>query len=118
MIFNFAYDDDVDFTRRVQVFTPTGDLVNLTGFSARMMIRRRIGDETPLISLASGTNNLILHANGEIDIYIDEAMVAQLGRENVYDLEVVDLSGKVSRPLQGKMYVLDEDYNTYGSINS
>lgn len=116
MIHNFGFDEDVDFTRRV-VVEDLGVPVDLTGYSLRMMIRRRLEDEDPLVSVDSSPN-LIGHTNGEIDIYLDETMVGELGYENVYDLEIVDLDGKVHRPLQGKMYVLDEDYNTYGSINS
>lgn len=117
MIHNFGFDDDVDFTRTIMVYDASGDPVDLTGHSARMMIRRRIGDASPIVSVTSATNNLNLRSSGEIDIYLDEDMVGLLGTENVYDLEVIDGNGKVSRPLQGNMYVFDEDYNTYGSID-
>jgi hypothetical protein len=118
MIHNFSFDEDVDFARRITILNPDGTATDLSGYSARLMVRRLIGDSGTLVSVTSATNNLVLHSSGILDIYLDELLIAELGLENVYDLEVIDSDGKVSRPLQGKMYVHDEGYNTYGSIDS
>lgn len=117
MIYNFSLDEDIDFVRRFTIIDSAGDPVDLTGHTASMQIRRRITDANPLVSVTSATSNLSLEADGTLTIYLDETQVGLLGAENVYDVEIVAPGGKKDRPLQGKMFVLDEGYTTYGSIS-
>lgn len=93
-------------------YTSGGELVyrtpvDLSGCTARMQIRRRIGDAEPVLSLLSTTaapaSRLTLDASGIIDIEIsDEDTAAIDWASALWDIEVVHPDGSVTRVASGK----------------
>lgn len=84
-------------------------LVNLTGFSARMMARATADAPNTFISLASGNGITLGGAAGTISLSMSAAQTAVLNpMVGVYDLEIVDGAGQVSRLLQGSIFVSAE----------
>jgi hypothetical protein len=91
----------------LQFYTP----VNLTGYSARMTIKDRIGG-TVLMTLTSGApdNRIVIDtANNTITLSILPADTAALGFiKGVYDLEMVAGTGGVTTIFSGSITVAKE----------
>ena len=74
-----------------------------------MDIRESLDDTTPLVSLTSPGDIVITTAPAEIEITIDAATTAALDfDEGVYDLELVDGSGNVTRLVEGNVTFIKE----------
>ena len=85
--------------------------VDLTGYSARMKIRDRVGG-TELASFTSPTDILINTTTKTIQLQIEAAVTAAYTwSTGVYDLEMVDGSGRVFRLAGGKI-TLEKEVTT------
>lgn len=85
-----------------------GAYLNLTGYSARMKIRKSADSAAALLSLvspsASGTGIDLGGAAGTVEVKISATDTAALDFYVArYDLEIVDGSGKVTRLLEGRV---------------
>jgi len=86
-------------------FTPAA----LTGYTARMTVRDRIGG-TQLSSLTSGTGEITIDtANFTITLVLTPTTTAAFTwKKGVYDLEMVSPSGRVTRILSGSITLSKE----------
>ena len=84
--------------------------VDLTGCTARMQIRSEISATETLVSLTSEAGNIVLGGVlGTIEIIMTAtATAAFTWTEAVYDLEIVFLSGDVTRLVYGAVTVSPE----------
>lgn len=88
-------------TRDGQTVTP----VNLTGYSARMQIRKSIKADPPVLSLTDGAG-ITLGADGSITVEATPAQTAAIDiPAGVYDLELQSADGRVTRLVQGTVKV-------------
>lgn len=87
-----------------------GTPVDLTNWSARMQIRESINDAEAAVDLSSPSAGIALGGTaGTISVTITAAQTAALTiRRGVYDLEVQDIVGNVTRLLQGAVEVSPE----------
>ena len=98
---------NVQWTQRVSgVDTP----VNLTGYSARMMLRTSYSAGSPTLSLTSPSGGLVITPlTGTVTVTMTAAQTAALAAgDYVYDLEVVSGGGEVTRILDGIARVTPE----------
>ena len=112
-VYNITIEQGTTFYRLIDVMEPDVldpdeyDPFNLTGYTARMQIRRTLESTTPMVSLTSPTVNgngitVMDGANNAISINITAATTATLLTSGVYDLEIIKTStGAVSRLIQG-----------------
>ena len=112
-VYNITLEQGTTFYRLIDVMEPTVldpdvyEAFNLTGYTARMQIRRTIDSETPMVSLTSPTENgngitVMDGANNAISININDATTSLVDSSGLYDLEIIKTStGQVSRLLQG-----------------
>ena len=112
-VYNITIEQGTTFYRLIDVMEPTVldpdvyEAFNLTGYTARMQIRRTVDNSTPMLSLvsptASGNGITVMDgANNAISINITAATTATLETSGVYDLEIIKTStGAVSRLIQG-----------------
>ena len=112
-VYNITIEQGTTFYRLIDVMEPTVldpdvyEAFNLTGYTARMQIRRTVDNSTPMLSLtsptASGNGITVMDgANNAISINITAATTATLLTSGVYDLEIIKTStGAVSRLIQG-----------------
>ena len=98
----------VDLSTQGQVYVAGTGCVHyilpkpLTDWTARMDIRDSLDDDVPLVSLVSPTDIVITVASAEISMTISAAVTAALDfDEGVYDLELEDASGNVTRLIEG-----------------
>lgn len=88
----------------------TDTLVNLTGYTARLMARADIEDAEPFLTLTTENGGISLGGSaGTITLNVSAEDTADLSaQEGVYDLEVVSGIGVVIRLLQGNFIVSRE----------
>lgn len=102
-------------TTRFNAYVSGGELlyhppVNLTGFTARMQIRSTLEDTTVLVSLTTENGGIILGGvAGTIALLLTAAATAAFTFSNaVYDLEIIDAGGIVTRLLSGNVILSKE----------
>lgn len=80
--------------------------VDLTGWTARQEIRASIDSDTVLNSLTTENGGITLGADGTIKRHLTAAQSTALGAlQGVYNLELIDASGIVTRFAQGAVCV-------------
>lgn len=84
---------------------------DVTGYSARMQIRRTHSSATAMLSLTSQPNGGIVvgGVNGTFSVRITptQASALQPGK-NVYDFEVIDTAGTITKLARGTITVIPE----------
>lgn len=115
--YKFAWDKGTTISRVLQWkrdqaaggAEPDYQPVNLTGYSARMEIRDKYGGLLLHRLDTDDTTMLIDGPNGAISFEIPASLTATwLWRNAVYDIELVDGSGRVTRLLQGTISLSPE----------
>lgn len=108
---DFDIDQGSNWTEQLIWKDEALDPVDLTGYTARLQIRRRVGSSVVQLELTTGAGITLGGALGTIDLAITAAQSAALparqGKRFVYDLEMVNGSN-VHRLLQGKLIVSPE----------
>lgn len=86
--------------------------VNLTGYSARMQVRRKLSDpDPPLLELTTQNGGIAITnaAEGRFELFVSASDTAALSfRSGVYDLELVAPSGDVIRLFEGNAILSPE----------
>lgn len=110
-IYNLYCEQGTTFTRLIEIEYP--DPVDptiffpfdLTGFSASMQVRRTVESSTSLISLNSHNGGGIEIQPNDVEnairIYMSADQTSTITSDGVYDLEIEDSNGSVSRVLRG-----------------
>jgi hypothetical protein len=109
-VHNFNCEQGSTFTRTVTVKDNAGTVRDLTGFTAKMQVRRDIEDSTVIIELSTSNGGIsITSATGGImQLSLSSTQTAALTLGGVYDLELVNSSGAIERLLRGE-FVLDKE---------
>lgn len=119
-IYNITIEQGSTFVRLISIeqpdldADPTGATFEpfvLTGYSARMQIRRTVESSTVMLSLTSPSGGIIISPGtpeNELSITISAAVTAGLTSNGVYDLEIVDAGGLVSKVLRGTVTLIPE----------
>lgn len=114
--YDFLCEQGATFSRRITWTDENGDVVPLTGYSARMKVRTTIDAATLLHELTTDNGGISLGGvAGTIDLLIDAATTADFpagtrrsGIRYYYDLELESSTGYVTRLLQGRFTVSPE----------
>lgn len=93
-VFELQYPDPVD----PDIYHP----YDLNGHTARMQVRRTIESSTAMITLTTENGCISIDGdNGKISVVMNDEQTSSLTSSGVYDLEIIDGSGAVSRVIQG-----------------
>lgn len=105
-----------EFSMRVK--DSNGTPMNLTGYTGAMQIRSSYGAANPAVSLSTGSGITINVPSSTINVAISAADTAAISvdRSNgkppkstyVYDFELTDAQGKISKLLYGDVTVFGE----------
>lgn len=119
--YNMTCQQGSTFTRLIEIeqpdieADPTGNTYEpfvLTGYSARMQVRRTIDSDTFLLSLTTQNGALIINPVAgdvnKISINVSAASTASVTTSGVYDLEIISTDSIVSRVLQGSFTLSPE----------
>lgn len=108
-VYNIHIDQGADFTKVITLRDSSGSPVNLTGFTARMHVRRDVDASSILVELSTQNGRIALGgAAGTITLTLSAATTAGISRSGVYDIEIVSSGGQVSRVLRGD-FVVDRE---------
>jgi hypothetical protein len=100
----FTIDQGATWSREV---TWTGQ--NITGYTVRMQLRRKVTDESAIIELSTTNGKIALTSpsTGMVTLNLTATETAALSGEYVYDLEFVN-GAVVTRLLEGRVSVSPE----------
>lgn len=108
--YNFTIEQGTSFTRLIEIEYPDPDDLtvfipfDLTGYSASMQIRRTIDSATPQITLTDSNGRIEIQSASvanAIRLTLSPEETALVETDGVYDIEIEDNSGVVSRILKG-----------------
>jgi hypothetical protein len=95
--------------QRTLTFRIGRNAVDITGWTARMQVRERYESDSALVSLVSGSGITLGGTAGTIAISINAVTTAGFpSGTHVYDLELINTTGEVTRLLEGKFTVTPE----------
>ena len=113
--YNILCEQGSTFTRVIAIEEPTIEdpetytPYNLTDHTARMQVRRTIESTNLIIELTTENGRISLdELGGVITLLITAEDTAQLTSSGVYDLEIIDNDGVVSRVIQGTFTLSQE----------
>ena len=124
-VYNLTIEQGSTFGRLISVEQPdlatdptgqTFENFNLSGFTARMHIRRTIDTATPMITLTTENGRIAINPNvagnatknNEISLSITAADTATITTSGVYDLEIISAGGTVSKVIRGNVTLIPE----------
>jgi hypothetical protein len=86
-----------------------GEYVNVTGYSANMVVRNSPTSSTSIITLSSNNGRITVGTtNGKFTLNITAGDTTALAAgQYVYDLEITDTAGAVTRLLEGGFTVYE-----------
>lgn len=107
---DFTIEQGVTLSKSFIWKDSAGVAVNLTGYTARMQIRREVNATTTYLSATNTNGKLVIDAaNGKITLSLtDEETSAFTWPTGVYDLEVEASDGTVTRLVQGTITISQE----------
>jgi hypothetical protein len=99
-----------DFSHVVSVLDPSGAILNLTGYTARMQIRSYVDSIATLEDMTTGNGKIGLNGPaGQLTLQLTSAVTAAYTwRSGVYDLEIASSGAIVTRIMQGNVSLSPE----------
>lgn len=85
------------------VKNPDGTIMDLTGYGAQFVVRQKLSDVTPALSLSSGSGITITAASGKIAVEITKTQTAALDGEYFYTLSAIEPGTQVVHLFSGKI---------------
>lgn len=108
--YGLTADQGATFQSILTWTNPDGSAIDLSGYTARMKIRRRTTSQEVLEDLTTENGKLTLGgADGTITISLSHTETAALSAgQHQYDLELISTSGEVTRLIMGYFVVRSE----------
>lgn len=121
-VYDIHIDQGANWSLSLTWKDDTGTPVNLTGYTARMQIRKAYNDSTVKLSLTSSSGIVLGGAAGTVAISATKTQTAGISvdylalfyhdnkpsQKMVYDLELETSGGVVTRLLQGVAFIYPE----------
>jgi hypothetical protein len=84
--------------------------IDLTGYTARMQIRKSVRATTTEADMTTENSGIVISAlTGEIELNLTAVQTAAIDiQDGVYDLELIDADGTVTRLMEGSVTVSPE----------
>jgi hypothetical protein len=110
---DFEHDQGATFSRRIIWKTDTANPlpVDVTGYSARMHVRRTKNADSTIVELTTENGRIALgETDGRVDLFLDAGTTTTIPAPATYfyDLEMVAGDGFVTRLIEGKLKVKPE----------
>lgn len=97
-------DQGSTFTRTIEIKQADGTVFSLSGYTARMEVRRTVDATSSLIGLSTANGRITINAAlGAITLTLTPDLTAALTQSGVYDLEIVHTAtGAVHKVVRGE----------------
>ena len=107
--YNIAAEQGTDYAATLTYANSAGTAINITGYTARMQVRRTIGSPDAVLTLTSSSGITLGGAAGTVAIAIPSAALTLVAAGNYkYDLELVSGAGVVTKLISGDFTVTGE----------
>lgn len=102
--YNIVCDQGSTFQRVIEIKGLDNTVLNLSGYTARMQVRREIDATATLIELTTENGRITIYPSlGTIELNLTSTETGALARGGYYDLEIIDTSsGDVQKVLRGE----------------
>jgi len=119
-VYNITIEQGSTFGRLISLEQPdlaadptgaTFEEYDLSGHTARMQIRRTVESTSTMLSLTTANGGIVINPgtpDNEIEIIISAANTATLTTDGVYDLEIINSAGAVSKVIRGTITLIPE----------
>ena len=104
---NLTIEQGTTFTKRLTWRDKNKRPVSLTGYTSRMQVRPTVTSAEVILELSTANNRITLATGGIIQIQLTPEETSAM-KAGVYDLELTDTSGRVTRLIEGKVSVSPE----------
>lgn len=105
---DFEIEQGATFSRKLTwKKKSTNEIINLTGYTARMQVRKSVTDPLVLLEMSTENGKITIDPDyGVINLFLTPQETSQIKfKGGFYDLELRSPSGYVFRLLQGKVIV-------------
>lgn len=107
--YDITCEQGATFARTLQWLDENEVAVDLTGYTARMHVRKTVKASTTLIELTTANSRIVLTPlTGTIDLILTATETATITDSGVYDVELVSPANVVTRILEGKFILSRE----------
>jgi hypothetical protein len=108
--YNITIEQGATFRLNVRWLDPDDNPIDITGYTARMQVRRRYNDPDAVLSLTSDDGDIAIgNEAGTVDVTASADDTAAIGIKcGVYDLELESPAGTVTRLLEGSAVISPE----------
>ncbi len=102
--YNIICDQGSTFQRVIEIKDTDGTVYPLTGYTARMQIRREIDASATILELSTTNGRIVIYAGlGAIELKLTASETSAMARGGYYDLELVKTAtGEVQKVLRGE----------------
>lgn len=108
--YNLVIEQGADFIKSFVLRNPDESIKDLTGYTARMQIRQYVFSEDAEYEATTENGRLVINiGTGSIQMRFPSSDTSLFEiKRGVYDLEIVDISGQVTRLIQGTVQISRE----------
>lgn len=107
--YEISADQGADYAATFTYRDSNGNLVNLTGATARMQVRRFVESQYPFITLTNGSGITLGGAAGTVAVAIPAASLTAVPAGSYkYDIEVATSGGTVIKLVSGNFVLSGE----------
>lgn len=103
--YDITCEQGATFSRTLTIKDANGVARNLSGYTARMQVRRTVSSTSTLAELTTENGGLTVNSSGVIVMSMNATTTAALTDEGVYDLEIEASDGTVERVIEGNFYL-------------
>lgn len=108
-IYDITAEQGATFARTITWRDASATPINLTGCTAKMQVRKSVDADTAVLTLSSSSGITLGGTAGTVALEVTSTKMSQVPAGlYYYDLELTNVSGKVTRLLQGKFTVTRE----------
>lgn len=108
--YELTIEKGATFRRQIRFRNADSTYRDFTGYTGRMQIRQGVDAADVFLSLSTEAGSILMDDEGNITLIIPAELTQELEALPglVYDLEITDLVGDVTRLLEGPVYVRKE----------
>lgn len=104
--YGFTADKGATFTQVIKWRDSNGDLMNLSGYSATLVVREKTTAANTVLTLSTSNGGITMGTtNGEITLTASDSTMDIAAGQYTYTLELTSISGEVTRLLLGAFII-------------
>ena len=103
--YDITCEQGATFSRILSIFDSDGNARDLSGYTARMQVRRTAASTTTIVELTTENGRITLNSSGEVTLGMSAQVTAGITDGGVYDLEIESPDGVVERVIEGNFYL-------------